>query len=414
MAADIFIGYKAKIARNNKIATWLHKLILNFGIHILNFMRPLLLLFSLFGACLAVTSCASHSEEDHDHNHDEEQHHGSTEIVLEPAQASSFGIEFETVVPGEFHNVIKTSGEIDASSADLYRVSAKKNGIITLSPGITVGSKVKAGERIGNLSLEGVQGGDLSQAAKANLQAAKAEYDRLKPLHEEGLVTTSVFREAERTYREAEALAGKGNTGGNMVLTSPTEGTILDLYVRSGEYVEVGAPVATVGKNETMVLKADYPSREAKFLTQLETANFIPEGSSEILKLSDLNGKKISGNSAANVSNGYIPVYFSFIGNPSAIPGGYAEVFLIGATRTGVISVPREALIEIQGNKYIYVREDEHGYEKRLVKTGASDGDRVEITEGLNEGEEIVSKGASVLRMAEVSAIAPPSHNHNH
>ena len=40
--------------------------------------------------------------------------------------------------------------------------------------------------------------------------------------------------------------------------------------------------------------------------------------------------------------------------------------------------------------------------------------ERVEIKEGLKPGEEVVAKGASIIRMAEVSAVAPPSHTHNH
>ena len=121
----------------------------------------------------------------------------------------------------------------------------------------------------------------------------------------------------------------------------------------------------------------------------------------------------MTGNISAS-SNGYIPVYFSFTGSPVSYPGGYAEVYLICGERKGVISVPRDALVEIQGNKYIYVAEDDHDYEKKIVKTGASDGERIEILEGLNEGDKIVSKGASIIRMAEVSSIAPPSHTHNH
>lgn len=361
-------------------------------------------------ALLILSACSSHHDEGEEH-HDEEHHHSG--ITFSPEKATRFGIEFETVEPGNFHDVVKTSGVIESSGSDLYSVTAKKSGIITLAPGINQGAAVKSGERIASISAEGVEGGDASKATASNFQAAKAEYERLKPLYEEKLVTASVFREAERAYREAEALAGKGGKGGSAVLTSPTEGSLQNLYVKSGEYVEVGTPVATVSKNSSLLLRADLPAREAKHLAELETANFIPEGSRETVRLTDVEGKKVSGSSAP-VNNGYIPVYFSFKGNPLSYPGGYAEVYLICGERRNVISVPREALVEIQGNKYIYVAEDDHDYEKRLVKTGASDGERVEILEGLQEGDKIVSKGASVIRMAEVSSVAPPAHSHSH
>ena len=357
---------------------------------------------------LSAFSCASHKEEEHD-----EEHHNHTGIVFEPEKAKEFGIEWEIIVPGVFQDVIKTSGSIETSNSDIHTITAKKSGVITLNSGISEGVYVSSGEKIATISTEGLQGGDLNQAAIANLNVAKAEYERLKPLHEEGLVTTSTFREAERAYKEAQALAGKNNSGGTSLISSNASGTIQNLYVKTGEYVDLGSPIATVVKNSELMLKADLPARESKHLGELESANFIPEGSTEVVKLSDLNGKKITTNIAA-ASNGYIPVYFTFTGNPLAFPGGYVEVYLICGERKGVISVPRDALLEIQGNKYVYIVEDDHEYEKKPVKTGASDGERIEIIEGIKEGDKIVTRGSSIIRMAEVSSIAPPAHTHNH
>ncbi|MCH5235458.1 MAG: efflux RND transporter periplasmic adaptor subunit [Muribaculaceae bacterium] len=366
----------------------------------------------VFYSCLLFFSgsCVSNNEADHEEH---EEHHDHAGVTFEPDKAKEFGVEFEIIAPGTFHDVIKTSGTIQPSSSDIQTITAKKSGIVTLNSGISEGAYVTSGQNIGRISAEGIQGGDVNQAAQANLNAAKAEYERLKPLHEEGLVTTSAFREAERAYKEAQALAGKINSTGASAFSSNVTGNIQNLYVKTGEYVEVGSPIATIVKNSNLILKADLPARESKHIGELESANFIPEGGEGLVKLSELNGKKVTGN-VTTATNGYIPVYFSFTGNPVSYPGGYVEVYLICGERKGVISVPREALVEIQGNKYVYVAEDDHDYEKRLVKTGASDGERIEITEGLNEGDKIVAKGASIIRMAEVSSIAPPAHTHNH
>lgn len=370
------------------------------------YYATILLVFSLI-----VTSCRS-GEESKDH--EDSEHHNHSDIVMHSEQAIRFGVEYETVSPGNFSDVIKTSGVIEPSISDVFTVTAKKNGIVSLVPGLSIGSQVKVGEKLGSVSSEGVQGGDLAEAAKANLEASKAEYERLKPLYEDGLITASAFREAERSYKEAQALAGKNGGGGSALIISPGEGIIQKLFVNTGEYVETGSPVATVSKNTNLMLRADLPAREVSHYGEIMTANFIPEGSEIAVSLSDANGKKLSEGTPAALNNGYIPVYFSFSGSPLSFPGGYAEVFLICGERKGVISVPRGALVEIQGNKYVYVRIDDEEYEKRLVVTGSSDGNRIEVKEGLSEGDIIVSKGASILRMAEVSTMAPPSHTHNH
>lgn len=366
--------------------------------------------FMIFFLSWLLSSChKKDSIEDEHHEHDE-----TVGIVVTPHMAEQFGIENETVSFTPFHHVIKTSGSIEPSASDIFTVTAKKNGIVSLFPGISTGANVKKGERLASISSDGIQGGDVTQAAMANLEIAKAEYERLKPLYEEGLVTASALREAERAFREAEALAGKDVASGTVSITAPTDGYILNLGVNSGDFVEAGTSLATIVKSSSQILKADLPARQWEYLPDIISANFVPEGKTETLKLADLNGKKISDNSSSRISAGYIPIYFSFEATPFAASGGYADVYLICKEKTNVISVPRSALIEIQGNKYVYVKTGSSTYEKRIVKTGVGDGERVEIRDGLTEGDEIAVKGASIIRMAEISSIAPPTHTHNH
>lgn len=351
----------------------------------------------------------SHTSDMHDEN--EVDHNSAGHIHFPAEKAEAFGIIVETVKPDDFNDVIKTSGTIETSASDIYSVTSKKSGVIALSPGLETGMGVSAGELLGSVSSAGIQGGDTNKAAGANLSAAKAEYERLKPLYEEGLVTSAVFREAERAFREAEALAGGGKTPAES-LSSPVDGIIHQLYVKTGDYVEAGSPIAVVSKNSTLTLKADLPARYASHLPEIKTANILTEAG-KTLKLDEMNGRLISATTTPSASNGYLPIYFSFTGNGLDCTAGYAEVYLICGTRPEVISVPMEAIVEIQGNKYAYMEEEPGEYEKRLVKTGASDGERIEIIAGLESGDKVVSKGSSVIRMAEISAVAPPSHSHN-
>lgn len=371
-------------------------------------LKPFVFLFIIIAIC----SC---SHKDHDHGEDDADHAEiqSGNITISHEQEQTFGIASETVSAAPFKDVIKTSGVIKAANADSYIITAKKNGIVTLNPDISINSEVSGGYRIGSISSQGVQGGDIQKAAAANLNTAKAEYQRLKPLYEDGLITASVYREAERAYLEAEALAGSMPSSSAVTLTAPFAGSVSDIFVTIGDYVDVGSPIAMISKNTSQVLQADMPLRFAAHLHEIESANFIPEGQHIVLSTDSLKGKKITGQVAA-ASNGYIPVSFSFSGNSNTFTGGVAEVYLVCGERDNVISVPRSALLEIQGNKYAYIETGDHTFEKRLVRTGADNGRRVEILEGISSGEKVVVNGASVIRMAEISAVAPPSHTHNH
>lgn len=374
-----------------------------------------------------LTACSGHSDshDDHDremaeahkgtaHEGEAEEHHHEGAIVMEPEKAAEFGVKVETLTPGQFSEVIKVSGRIEPAPTDRMTVTARRSGIFTVASGLAEGSKVGAGTVIGSISSKGMEGGDTNAAAKATLAAAKKELDRLAPLYKDGLVTASVYNEAERAYNEAKALATDTPAAGSSVETAPVTGTLTNLFVTSGQYVEAGTPIATVTKNSRLTLRADVPAKYFHSLPSIISANFRPEYSDQIFSIASLDGKRISSTDISESSNGYIPLYFSFNSNGETIPGAFAEIYLTGSPRENVLTVPREALIEMQGNKYIYACEDGHAYEKRLVKIGATDGNRVEILDGIKDGEQYVAAGTTIIRMAETSAIAPPGHTHNH
>ncbi len=380
-------------------------------------LRLSLAFFTIAPAFL-IAGC-SHHDHDHEHGHDEKEeeheHHHEGAISFDSHRADSFGVEVAPVVPGEFSEVIRVSGQIEPSATDVATVTATRSGIFTLSSNISQGSRLNVGAPIGHISSKGLQGNDQSPIANAAVESAHRELKRLEPLYKDGLVSAAVYNDALRAYNEAVASKGVVSAGSSSV-SAPIAGVLTDIYVSSGQFVEVGAPVARIVRNSRLTLRADVPQRYISSIPSFTSANFRPDCSESVFTMSELDGHAVAPGAVNPADNGYIPVYFSFQNNGRIAPGAFAEIYLIGQKRDNVISVPREALVEMQGNKYIYVRLHDHDdmYEKRLVRTGASDGIRVEILSGLNEGENVVLKGAPVIRMAETSAIAPPGHTHNH
>ncbi len=110
----------------------------------------------------------------------------------------------------------------------------------------------------------------------------------------------------------------------------------------------------------------------------------------------------------------YIPVYFTVVNDGRILPESSFDAYLTGASRQGVISVPRTALSEQQGNFFVYEKLDDDCYRKLPVVTGNTDGQSVEIVSGLSSGQVIVTEGAVTVRLAEGAAVAPEGHSHNH
>lgn len=359
-----------------------------------------------------------HESEDHDEHdghdeHGDEGHDHSGLIELKHDQAERFGVKTEKIDPADFTEVTVVSGRIESKASDEGVATATRNGILKLSPSINTGVRVGVGSAIGTISASDVQGGNTTVQAMAVRNAAKRELDRLKPLHDDGIVSTEEYNAALRAYEEAEA-AVKISKQGSASVTAPKSGVITQLLAKSGEYVEIGQRIAVISGNTSLTLRADVPEKYISRLAGVTTANFRPASSDITLSLSDLDGRMISNASSSVSENGYIPVYFSFSNNGQVAPGAFAEVYLKSGLRHDVISVPKEAIVEINGNKCVFAAHGEGHYIKHVVELGASDGKKVEIISGLAPGEEVVVKGAQVVRMAETSATAVPGHTHNH
>lgn len=373
--------------------------------------------------CMALAACHAKDDGDlgHHHHHHEseaaahsdaeaEDNHG--EIVLDPHIAEQFGVKASAAEPGEFTTVVTVSGQIVDSPNSLAIVTAPTSGIVKFAPGISQGSRASVGMTVATISASQMSGGDANAVAKAALDAAKKELDRVTPLHADGIVSTKDYNAALQAYEQAKAAYSAAAASGRA--TAPASGVITSLMAQQGQYVNAGDPIASISSTSSLTLRADLPEKHYALLPQLSSANIKAPYADEWISLSTLGAKRVSAPSSVSSQRGYVPVYFDFANDGSLIPGSYVNVKLLGNPRQGVIAVPVAAVSEQQGANFVYEQLDEDCYRKIPVKLGASDGINVEIVEGLSGGEKIVGEGMVAVRLAESSGVAPEGHSHNH
>lgn len=368
----------------------------------------------LFVGTLSCVGCAPSAQDDGlGHHHHDHEHAGnnvnSEEIILSVNEAMRFGVYSQMVKPQKFSEVIKVSGQVLSAPDDQSVVVAPSSGILTFANGVIEGKKVSIGSTIAAVSARGISGGDANEASRIAYEAAKAEYERVTPLHNDGIISTKDYNAIKQAYEQAKA-AYTGNASGSAA-TAVSNGVITKLLVKQGEYVSVGQPIAIISGNTRLTLRADMPEKYYNFLPTISTANIRSAYSENVISLSDLNGKLVS-SSATSSQPGYIPVYFTFDNDGAVIPGAFVEVYLIGSTRQNVIVLPVDAITEQQGKYYVYVKLDDECYEKRSVTLGNSDGKNYEIKSGLTRKDEVVSRGAIIVKLAEASGAIPAGHSH--
>ena len=246
----------------------------------------------------------------------------------------SWKIDFATQLPEvkPFGQVIKTTALVQPSSGSERVVVAKTGGIVNISSGnLLAGKDVAAGERLFTISGSSFEN-NLSvryAEAKNNYDKALANYERMKALAEDKIVSQRDLLEAGNTYSNAEAIYSnlRSNfTAEGQSVSSPVTGFIRQVFVENGAYVEAGQPLVTVSQNKSLVLTADVAQRYAPVLSGIVSANIRNTVSGDFYTLEELNGKILSYGKAANTNNFLIPVNLEIDNTGTFIPGNFVEI----------------------------------------------------------------------------------------
>ncbi len=380
----------------------------------------------LFSAlCLVMTGCHSMKEEHHDHEHEHESmedlhlHTGEKahvgEIVFHEEQAQAAGLEVITVSPSSFTEVIHVSGQIQPTPDNEATVVSASSGMVDFAGKyLTEGMSVKSGTPLITVSAKNMVNGDPSVAAEVEYESALREYERAKSLVADRLISQEEFEQVRLRYEKAKNAFPSAITSSGVTVSSPIDGYIKKVYVKKGDYVEIGQPLAVVTRDKRLQLRAEVSEKYADRLSTLTGANFKPSYGNTLYKLSDLNGRLISYGRTVDENSFYMPVIFDFDNRGDIVPGSYVDVFLLSLPLMDVIAVPVSAVTEEQGLHFVYVQLDREVFKKQEVHIGLSDGERVRILSGLKEGDRVVTKGTYQVKLAATASVIPEGHSHAH
>ncbi len=348
----------------------------------------------------------------------EMQKENQVAFLKEQAWKIDFGTEL--VKHGIFNKVIKTTGELIASSNSEIRLSAKSAGIIHMpSSDIVNGKTVKKGEPIFFISGDGLSDNSLTSrfiSTRSEYERTQADYKRAEALHTDQIISEKEFNQAKADFEKADInfqLISKNYSTKGVEVSSPATGYVCNVFVKEGEYVEKGQVIGIVDRNSTLILKADLYQKHLTQLSKIRSANFKLPYRDKIYNTNALGGKLIAYGRDIHEDDYTTPVYFEINKVPELYMGSFVDVYLQSESTRKVLSVSKSAVLEDQSIFYVFVQTEGESYEKRFITLGSDNGKEIEITSGLKEGDRVVSKGAYFVKLASLAG-ALPAHSHDH
>ena len=254
------------------------------------------------------------------------------------------------------------------------------------------------------------------RVARAQLDWEKMNLDRQTRLVEKGDIARALYDQAVTTHNLARAryqaavdsvnqqlavveqqraalnLAKKAM--GDTIVRSPISGAVKEKHSARGAYLTVNAPIVTLVKVDPLRLRADIPEYAAASvrtgLTMTLTVEAFPDRT--------FSGRVVRIGPSLNELTRSLTVEAQ-VANPGNLlrPGMFAKSRLITANDAPAVMVPQRAVQVIAGLNKVFVIENGRASE-RLVKTGASDGDLIEVVEGVKSGESVATSNLDKLQ----------------
>ena len=320
---------------------------------------------------------------------------------------------------------------VEKSDIELpYKFSARMKGQndVTVTPQVSgqlmqicvaEGQQVKKGQtlfvidsRNAQLELEAAQAN--LQAALAQENSAKLEFDSNKNLYEKKIVSSYMLSNSENAYKQAQAAVAQARASVNRAkvnlgfctITASVPGVIGEIPVRAGDQVSPMTELTMLSGNTTMY--AEFSVTEAiveamvqegvnatdmkKFIAELPEATFVMKNGTEYPH----KGRVVSLTGVVNASTGSLTTKVSFPNPEGVLHSGIQGTIVMSFAEKGVMVIPQNAVVRLQDKSQVYkVKADSTATAVDVTMQDTGNGKDFIVTSGLNVGDKIVTTGAN-------------------
>lgn len=338
---------------------------------------------------------------------------------LKEQQWKSEGFRTEFVREGSLLESFDATGSIVPAAGRYARVAAPIAGLVDAGEAArspTPGQRVTRGQVLAVLIPSLGETGSAYAEARGALREAEDEHARAKRLFAVEAVPERRVHEAEIRLQVArEALAGLAGGGeltadGRLSIRAPIAGIVTARHIVTGARVAPGDELFSIVDPSVVWLSVNVPAARAGDVRSGSGAFFRLEGS----PLLHESRRMVSRGSTLDSLTRSISVVYEVANAGGGITiGANARAAVRTGRRVNGLVIPAAAVLDEDGRPIAYAQVEGELFEKRELRLGGREGDRVLVLSGLKPGERVVTGAAYQVRLASLST-GVPAQGHEH
>ena len=314
-------------------------------------------------------------------------------------QTSSVAMDQTEVVTT--YTVTKEACNRDFTSNGVAQANSELNFVSEISGRVTSilvdkGSRVAKGTPLLKIDSELLEAD--YKAALASYEALKKDEERFSRSFEAGGITNQQLDNIRTQLVAAESrLAVSRWKLDNAVVKAPIGGTINNRYVEQGALIAPNVPLFEIVDDSRIKVTCNVPESKARLLKAGQKVTAASNDAAGGTFTGTIKSIGVKTDRGLNY-----PVEVLMDKNAGLRAGMYLKVlFEAGDEQTGIL-IPRKAVVGSVLSADVYLVRDGKA-ERRAVRLGEMFGDRIEILDGLEEGDVIIISG--LMNVSDGSAV---------
>ncbi len=357
----------------------------------------IIILLSFFlSSCKKTEKTEEKKEQTEGHSENE-----SSELAsLTEDQMNAIGVSLGQIEMKELTATIKANGALSVPNNNKANATSLYGGVIkTLN--VQVGDYVRKDQVIATIANpEFIQLQEEYLTTGSRITFAEQEYRRQRELFDNDAGAKKNLQNAEaelKTLRTKKASlqrqiqmmgispgsVSNSNLRSGLVVTAPISGTISNILLQIGSYIDVSSPVAEIVDNSSLhldlqVFEKDLPSiKVGQKIHFTLTNNPVEEYDAEVYSI---------GTAFENQSK-TIPIHCKVKGNKTGLIDGMNTTAVVSLNNQLMPAVPNTAITSSDGKDYIFLVTEQHHNEKSPDKHNekTTNFERVEVVKGTSE-----------------------------
>ena len=310
-------------------------------------------------------------------------------------------ISVTELTKGHFDHYFEVQGVVETEKN--ASVTAEVAGKI-MSINVNEGQRVTKGQVLMHLDSKVLENN--IEEVKTQLELAETVYEKQKSLWDQKIGSEIQYLEAKNNVESLKKRLESLNAQLDMYyIKAPFDGEVDEIFPKVGEMASPMLPLLRILNMDQAYIKADISER---FIGKIKV------GDTSIISFPSLEMEfpsKITrlGN-FINPNNRTFKIRFDFKNSrPEIKPNLLAKINILDYSNQSAIVVPTKIIQETpSGDEFVYVVEkaDAITAKKVMVKTGMSYKGNIEVLEGLNESDLLVTKGARSIKDGDIVEIS--------